>query len=142
MLLHACYQIPFELADALIEEWLRKNPQQSSSTLYDLINTGKITVKNGLFYEIPQLSFKEAQSLAQEIQADDGVEIKNRWYNLRFYPNCFIGSELVDWLVKTKGIVTEEAISQGQNLWEYQLIKHVHEEHHFKNEFLFYRFCK
>ncbi|WP_019506376.1 DEP domain-containing protein [Pleurocapsa sp. PCC 7319] len=141
MLLYACYQIPFEQADTLIDNWLRENPQKSSLNLYNLISKGKIIVKNGFLYEIPPLSLKEAQSLALELQADNGVEIKNRWYNLKLYRQCFIGSELVDWLTKTKGITTEEAIALGQNLFEYQLIKHVHEDHDFKNEFLFYRFC-
>ena len=141
MLLFCRYQIPFEQAHSLIDDWLISNPHQSSLTLYNLISAGKVMIKNGLLYEIPKLSLEGAQSLALELQADKGVEIKDRWYHLKLYPKCFIGSELVDWLVKTKGIVTQEAISLGQNLFEYHLIEHVHREHDFKNEFLFYRFC-
>ncbi|MDJ0571288.1 MAG: hypothetical protein QNJ53_19865 [Pleurocapsa sp. MO_192.B19] len=140
ILLSSLYQLPVAEANILIDDWLSQNPDQSHLTLYNLIESGKIIVKNGVLHKLSSLSLEEAYSLAREIQADRGVEIKNRWYNLRLYRQCFIGSELVDWLVETKGISTQEAIILGQSLLGYRLIRHVCDDHDFKNEFLFYRF--
>lgn len=142
ILLFCRYQLPIAEAHILINDWLSQNPDQSRLTLYNLIDSGKIIVKNGMLHKLSQLSLEEAHSLAREIQADGEVEIKNRWYNLKLYRQCFIGSELVDWLVETKGVLTQEAIVLGQSLLEYELIRHVCDDHDFKNEFLFYRFQK
>lgn len=54
---------------------------------------------------------------------------------------CFIGSELVDWLVKT-GIASNRVVATriGQRLIDHHLIHHVCDDHGFKDEDLFYRF--
>ncbi len=80
------------------------------------------------------------KELISVIRGDNGIEIKERRYRLKLYPDCFVGSELVDWMVTTLSIPPEKAVQIGQLLIEKKLIHHVHDEHSFKNEFLFYRF--
>lgn len=53
---------------------------------------------------------------------------------------CFISSELVSCLIENINILEAEAIAVGQSLLEHNLIRHVCDDHEFKNEFLFYRF--
>lgn len=90
--------------------------------------------------DVPQLSLEEAKLLVQKIHQHHILEVKDHWHKLKNYPQCFVGSELVDCLTKIKGIATEKAIALGQNLLEHKLIQHVCNDHEFKNELLFYRF--
>ena len=142
MLVRSLYNVETEQANIIVSNWLEKNFQQSSSDLYNLIKTGKIILKGQDLCKIPNLSFEESVILACKIQRDYGLKIKNRWYRLKYYRQCFIGTELVDCLVKHKGFMEEEAIALGQILLKQGLISHVCNDHDFKNEFLFYRFQK
>ena len=69
--------------------------------------------------------------------------IKDRRYHLKLYPQCFVGSELVDWLL-SKGEVNSriEAVAMMQKLCENGVIHHVCDDHVFKDERLFFRFRK
>ena len=51
--------------------------------------------------------------------------IKDRRYHLKLYPQCFVGSELVDWLL-SKGEVNSriEAVAMMQKLCENGVIHH------------------
>ena len=89
---------------------------------------------------LPRLSQNEAMKLIQKLKESGELEIKDRQYRFSKYEQCFIGSELVDWLIKYRGVVEAEAIALGQSLLEHNLLAHVHHEHDFKNEFLFYYF--
>lgn len=80
------------------------------------------------------------EELAKQIRGKNGIEIKERRHRLKIYPQCFIGSELVDWLAKTLLITPAKAVQLGQKLIDEKWIHHVHDQHNFKNEHLFYRF--
>jgi hypothetical protein len=69
-----------------------------------------------------------------------GLDIKDRWYNLKVYPRCFIGSDAVKWLMKNQKLTKEEAIRAGQILVDRRIIHHVLDEHQFEDGHLFYRF--
>lgn len=142
MLLCSTYNIKTEQANRIVSNWLEKNLQKSSSDLYDLIKARKIILKEQNLWNLPDLSWEDSTILASEIQSDEDLEIKNRWYGLKCYRQCFIGSELVDFLVRKKDFVEDEAIAVGQSLLEHGLISHVCNDHEFKNEFLFYHFAK
>lgn len=46
-----------------------------------------------------------------------GVEVKDRKYHLKSYPQCFIGTEAVDWLVNSHWANTrDEAEAMGNRL--------------------------
>nr|MDJ0600358.1 pleckstrin/ G-protein interacting- domain protein [Crocosphaera sp.] len=68
------------------------------------------------------------------------VEIKDRRHRLKQYPKCFIGSDLVDWMIKNLSISSEQAVKIGQQLIDKKIIHHVHDQHDFENQYLFYRF--
>ena len=127
-------------SNLMIERWLTNHPQASREDLSKLLQSRKVIFKNERLVDFPQLSLEEAKLLIQKIHQNNVLEIKDRWHKLKNYPQCFVGSELVDCLAKIKGIAMEEAIALGQNLLEHNLIQHVCNDHEFKNEFLFYRF--
>lgn len=58
------------------------------------------------------------------------------------YHNAFMGSKFVEWLTGQKEAVTrEDAIYLGRQLLENNIIRHVTDDHHFRNaESLFYQF--
>lgn len=134
------HKLAFKDSNIIIDRWLAEHPQESRKTLSELLQSGKVIFKDNKLCDLPQLSAEEAQLLAQEIQSSQTFEVKDRWYNLKKYPQCFVGSELADWLKQNKHVLIEEAVALGQNLLKYGLIYHVHNDHDFKNEFLFYRF--
>lgn len=84
-----------------------------------------------------------------------GIKIKDRTYHFINYERCFIGilyfflsslfshrkgSEAFQWLINS-GKFTEEhkAINFMNSLMEKHFFHHVAFDHHFKNEYLFYR---
>jgi len=70
------------------------------------------------------------------------VEVKDRRFLLKVYPNCFVGREAVTLLV-TKGhaMDRDEAVRMGVAMQsELGLFEHVTGDHVFKDEELFYRF--
>eukprot|EP01100_Stratorugosa_tubuloviscum_P014618 TRINITY_DN7931_c0_g1_i1.p1 TRINITY_DN7931_c0_g1~~TRINITY_DN7931_c0_g1_i1.p1 ORF type:complete len:662 (-),score=300.30 TRINITY_DN7931_c0_g1_i1:64-2001(-) len=73
----------------------------------------------------------------------NGISIKDRRWFFRTYPTCFVGSELVDWMV-TNGVAESRsvALAIGQNMLSLNLFKHVTKDHPFKDEYLFYRFAQ
>ncbi|KNC50274.1 AGC protein kinase [Thecamonas trahens ATCC 50062] len=71
-----------------------------------------------------------------------GVEIKDRRYHLRKYPNCFVGSDLVSWLGIELGLKRAEATRVGEELLRRGLVEHVVNEQPFIDGFFFYHFTQ
>ena len=72
--------------------------------------------------------------------ASGGVPIADRTYLGTTYPQSFIGSEAVDWLVKHHRLSVGEAEAVGQSLLDLGMLHHVVDEHGFVDEGYFYRF--
>jgi hypothetical protein len=88
-----------------------------------------------------QFSEEKIDRLATEMRDRVfGLNIKDRWYNLKVYPRCFIGSDAVKWLMKSQKLTKEEALQLGQKLVECRIIHHVFDEHQFEDGHFFYRF--
>lgn len=71
-----------------------------------------------------------------------GPLLKNATYHFRNYENVFVGSEVVAWAVES-GRANDEASAVElitEMLFDNGKCHHVHDEHDFKNEYLFYRF--
>ncbi|GAB5357701.1 hypothetical protein AAMO2058_000397100 [Amorphochlora amoebiformis] len=79
--------------------------------------------------------------------------VKTRRYLLRKYPDCFVGKELVDFLIERKELMVEEEnqtrmLSRHdckalcQDLLNMGFFSHVLGEHQFQDKYLFYRFAK
>ncbi|ESP05565.1 hypothetical protein LOTGIDRAFT_152422 [Lottia gigantea] len=67
--------------------------------------------------------------------------IHDRKYRFRTYRICFMGTQTVDWLIKTGHIHSREAAVIAMNiLQDNHIFHHVCDDHQFKDEKLFYRF--
>jgi len=67
--------------------------------------------------------------------------IKDRRYHLRNYACCFIGHEVVEWLVRNSEVTSvANALACLRLLQESGIIHHVCDDHIVKSEYLFYRF--
>ena len=82
----------------------------------------------------------EVDRLVEQMLGPEGLEIRDRKFHLTHYSKCFIGSEAVNWIVKTQKATHQEAVRLGQLLIDRGIIHHVIDEHGFKDEYLFYRF--
>jgi EAL domain-containing protein (putative c-di-GMP-specific phosphodiesterase class I) len=73
------------------------------------------------------------------MQSVGGLDIRQRMWRVHSYPTCFVGSEAVDWLVKHEGLTRADALRLGQRLMALGHIRHVSDEHDFKDAHLFYQ---
>ncbi|XP_063964383.1 lysosomal cholesterol signaling protein-like [Lytechinus pictus] len=71
------------------------------------------------------------------------VIVADRKYHLRTYKNVFRGSDLVDWLLEVglaEGRI--EASNYATRLLLGRILEHTHQEHHFHDNGLFFRFIE
>ncbi|MEL6261760.1 MAG: mechanosensitive ion channel domain-containing protein [Cyanobacteria bacterium J06626_6] len=99
-----------------------------------------ITAYSAILQAPKNLSTDEVTRLYEQMRGPDGIDIGDHRFWLTVYPNSFVGSEAVTWIVKTQKATREAAVRLGQRLVENGLIHHVTDEHPFKDEYLFYRF--
>jgi hypothetical protein len=78
-------------------------------------------------------------ALAFRMQRSGGVNIADRRYRLRIYPDCFVADEGVTWLERGLVVPRKKAIAVGQALQAAGLIYHVAREQPFSDESLFFR---
>lgn len=69
-----------------------------------------------------------------------GLDVRDRRWRLRLYPQCFVGREAVDWIVQREGISRAKAVRMGRRLVALGLMAHVAAEHDFEDADLFYVF--
>lgn len=82
---------------------------------------------------------KNLQELVKVLE--ESLEIKDRKYLGKTYERCFVGSDLVEVLIKLEYAKSEwEALAFGNMLMDCGVFKHVTGDHNFKDEKLFYRF--
>lgn len=80
------------------------------------------------------------EKLIEDLRGNEGIEIKNRFHNIKMYPRCFVGTEVVEWMKTKYQISVEDALKLGQKLMDEKWIHHVTNEHPFENGNFFYRF--
>jgi hypothetical protein len=86
------------------------------------------------------LAFARGQRIYSRVKLEKNM-IKDRKYHLKSYKRCFVGKELIDWLVaNNEATDRQEGLKIGRELLEAGVIHHVCDDHHFKDEHLFYRF--
>jgi hypothetical protein len=78
--------------------------------------------------------------IARRMRGSAGVPLRERRHRVTWYPNCFVGAEAVDWLVRGYGLARDEAVGVGQYLLEHGTIHHVVKEQPFADGEFFYRF--
>ena len=81
----------------------------------------------------------DLSALAFRMQRSGGVNIQDRRYRLRIYPECFVASESVIWLARALRVPHEKAVAIGQALQSAGLIYHVVKAQPFADEELFFR---
>ncbi|KAF8421251.1 hypothetical protein EV426DRAFT_706882 [Tirmania nivea] len=81
------------------------------------------------------------KTLAQEIQGPKGVRLQNRIWHIRLHQKCFIGSELVTWMMENFRDLESrsEAVELGNELMKSGLFHHVEERHPFRDGNYFYQ---
>ena len=82
----------------------------------------------------------EIRSLVTRLRGPEGVPIMDRRHLLTVYRQCFVGREAVDWMTRALGLTRAEAVEVGQLLVDRGDIRHVLDEHGFKDGRFFYRF--
>ena len=95
-----------------------------------------------LFFRVAQIPPRwDVEAFYSLARSDSGFDVKDRNYRGTLYPRCFVGSEAGEW-IQAQGHTVNEALSMGQQMIDLSLMHHVHDEHPFKNENLFYRFYR
>ncbi|KAK6202636.1 vacuolar membrane-associated protein IML1 [Scheffersomyces amazonensis] len=80
--------------------------------------------------------------LSQELQSPTGVRLVDRTWHFKRHLHCFLGNELVSWLLECfEDIDTrEEATIYGQSLLNKKMFKHVESRHGLLDGYYFYEF--
>ncbi|KAK5103177.1 vacuolar membrane-associated protein iml1 [Lithohypha guttulata] len=94
-----------------------------------------------LLPEVQKLDNESSMTkIAQAMQSETGIDIKNRRWHLRLHYNCFQGEEFTNWLIQNvKNMNTrEDAVEFGNQLMKEGLFEHVNGKHRFKDGHYFY----
>jgi hypothetical protein len=97
---------------------------------------------DGTFEEPPNSAIlARGQRIYGRLRSDGSDLIKDRKYHLTTYKSAFVAQEFVDWLI-SRGETSSriEAVDIGKQLLDAGVFRHVCDDHHFKDEFLFFRF--
>jgi len=81
----------------------------------------------------------EVAAAAKELAASGEIAIRARRHLLRTWPRAFVGREAVDWLVGRYGLTRAEAVELGERWVELGLVRHVLDEHGFRDGPLYYQ---
>ena len=84
---------------------------------------------------------KDSKLAAITNALQQGITIKDRRWHLKYYENAFVGSECVDWLVRSFSDIKtrEEAVDFGRTLLSKGIFEHVNSKHNFLDGHYFYR---
>ncbi len=87
------------------------------------------------------LSGPELEELAEQLRAIVDIQDRSHGFPKKTYAKCFVGAEAVVAMLE-QGMASdaEDALRVGNLLWSAGVFYHVHKDHEFKNDYLFYRF--
>ncbi len=71
-----------------------------------------------------------------------GVDIKGRMYRLKTFPDTFLGTDAVAFLMRSENVAEKEALKLGNLLIREKVFHHVCDDHLLENKALFYRFYR
>ena len=91
--------------------------------------------------ELYHQSNVDLQKLAQDIQSEHGIPVMDRRWHLRLHYNCFVGADLVSWLLKYfKDVESrDDAVELGNSLMQRGLFQHVQQKHQFRDGNFFFQ---
>lgn len=83
-------------------------------------------------------------ALAGQLQGSGGLKLVDRTWHFKVHAHCFLGSELVSWLIEAFEDIDnrEQATAYGQTLLEGGLFRHVDQRHGFLDGHYFYEFSE
>lgn len=87
-------------------------------------------------------SAEELETCLARMRGEGGVPVSDRRHLFATYRGCFVGSEAVDWLVAHEGLSRREAVVVGERLVALGRIRHVLDEHGFRDGRFFFRFAE
>ena len=123
-----------QIIDRMLSPALDERYPDADAVLTDL---EALTAPTGGDTGLPAL---DGDELLQRLRGEGGLDIRDRRYLLRIYPRCFVGSELVTWLMKNLGVGRQQAIQLGQTLVARNIIHHVTDDQPFRDGYFLYRF--
>jgi Domain found in Dishevelled, Egl-10, and Pleckstrin (DEP) len=86
---------------------------------------------------IQRLTNQPAESLVALMKLE--LDIADRTYHLKKYPQCFLGNAAMAWLKERFSLSTAQALSVGNTMMQLGLIYHTAHEKGFADEAFFYR---
>ena len=95
---------------------------------------------NDLAFDQDPVRQMDLEALVMRMRNVGGIGIRDRRYNLKNYPRCFVGQEASAWFIETLNLSAEDAVRLGQRLVDERWIYHVTHDHGFQDAELFYRF--
>ncbi|MEB3883575.1 mechanosensitive ion channel domain-containing protein [Lyngbya sp. CCY1209] len=81
-------------------------------------------------------------AIAAAMRGPEGVPVKDRRFQFKIFPDVFLGSDAVEWLMVQERATREEAILMGQLMLEMGIIESPLNEQTFKDDPSFYRFSE
>jgi Domain found in Dishevelled, Egl-10, and Pleckstrin (DEP) len=78
--------------------------------------------------------------IAEEMIDSGRVEVRDRRYRLKLYPNCFLGSEAVDWISRHLSVGRAQAENVGNLLMKLGYFYHVAKDQPLKDGEFYYRY--
>lgn len=121
----------------IAQEWIDNHPEDSWSSLEQSLQNGLIRVQDS---QLVSSYSPEIRKLVNDLRGENGIEIKDLNFRFKTYRKCFVGSDLIKWLINNYKTTKSEALKLGQDLIEEKIVHHVTDDHDFKDEYLFYRF--
>lgn len=100
---------------------------------------GKDPKASGPRARLRQWTGLSAEALAQQLQGQ--LDIRDRTYRLKTYPQCFVASDAVRGIAKAFGCSHAQAVAIGQDLGALGLLEHVTHDHAFDDADLYFRMC-
>ena len=89
--------------------------------------------------KILEMSHNDLEDLSKRLKSE--VIVKDRRYFWRLYKQCFVGSEVIDWLLKNEKLKNRNEGKQlGQKLMDEGLFRHISEDQQFEDGNYFYNF--
>lgn len=120
--IHALYRLP------------PLDPQELERYLKVLVEGAKAATPRERLRRLNGLS---AEALAQKLATL--LDIRDRTYRLKTYPQCFVGEEATPVIAKALNCSLQQAVAVGQDLGALGLLVHVTHDHNFQNENLYFR---
>jgi EAL domain-containing protein (putative c-di-GMP-specific phosphodiesterase class I) len=81
----------------------------------------------------------DTDRLWQRLRAPGSLPVRSRSFRLRSFADCFVGRDLVHWLMQHERMDRVQALRTGRRLLALGLIRHVLDEHDFEDDDFFYR---